>query len=131
MGEDAPHRKHTQAQSARRVRTTVRRSEDQATKESATWGLHLKGRAGMICNITIAYPNTALNLVAEESTHGSQNRNAHRHEEHRSDRKTGRAPSPPLARMARAHERGGVWHVVPGKTRKRVRRGKAGPRPAQ
>src|SRR5256885_8637421 len=40
---------------------------------------------------------------------------------HRSYRKTGRAPSPPHARMARPHERGRVWHLVPGKTRKRVR----------
>src|SRR5947208_342159 len=99
-------------------------------KESATWGLHLKGRTGMICNIPVAYPNTALNLVAEESTHGSQHRHAHRHEEHRSHRKTGGAPRPTHPRVARPHERGRVWHLVPGKTRKRVRRGQAGARPA-
>src|SRR6185437_9206755 len=99
--------------------------------ESATWGLHLEGSAGMICNITVAYPSTASNLVAEESTHGSQHRNAQRHEEHRSDRKTGRAPRPTHARVARPHERGRVWHLVPRKTRWRVYRGQPGPGPAQ
>src|SRR5207253_9562028 len=89
-------------------------------KESVTWGLHLKRRAGMICNIAVAYQNTALNLVAEESTDGSQHRNAQRHEEHRSDRKTGGAPRAPYARVARPEERGRAWHLVPGQTRRRV-----------
>src|SRR2546430_12894680 len=73
--------------------------------ESATWGLHLKGRTGMICNITVAYTSTAFNQVAEESTHGSRNRNSQRHEEHRSHRKTGGAPRPTHARVARPHDR--------------------------
>src|SRR5881396_3507645 len=60
----------------------------------------------MICNIPVAYPNTALNLVAEESTHGSQHRNAQRHEAHRSHRKTGRAPRPTNA------EEFGTWFRV-------------------
>src|SRR3989442_9486030 len=80
-------------------------------KESATVGLHLKGVAGIIRNIDVAYPSTALYLVAEESTHGSRSPNTQRHDQHRSDRKAGRAPRPTHARVARPHERGRVWQL--------------------
>src|SRR5438034_11656860 len=85
-------------------------------KESATSGLHLKGVPGIIRNTNVAYLVNASYLVMEESIDGCQNANTQRHGEHRSDRKTGRAPSPTYARVARPHERGRVWHLVPRKT---------------
>src|SRR6266496_1663541 len=48
-----------------------------------------------------------------------------------SDRKTGRAPRATYARVARPHERGRVWNLVPGQTRGRVCRGQASPGQAE
>src|SRR6266704_6378120 len=96
-------------------------------QESATLGLHLKAWAGIIRNTNVAYLVNAFYLVMEESIDGCQNGNTQRHREHRSDRKTGRAPRPTYARVARPHERGRVRHLVPGQARGRVYRGQAGP----
>src|SRR2546430_291381 len=74
---------------------------------------------------------TALYPIAEALTHGSPNPSARGHGEHRSDRKAGRTPRPTNARVARPHERGRVWHLVPGQTRWRVYRGQGGPGQAQ
>src|SRR2546422_9299633 len=71
----------------------------------------------------------AFYLVMEEPIDGCQSANTQRHGE--SDRKTGRAPRPTYARVARSHERGRVWNLVPGTARGRVYRGQAGPGPAQ
>src|SRR5436309_9630465 len=100
-------------------------------KESATWGLHLKGVEGIIRNRNVAYLVNASYLVMEESIDGCQNGNTERHGEHRSNRKTGRAPRPTNTRVARPHERGRVWLLVPGQTRGRIYRGQVGPGPAQ
>src|SRR6266571_8377679 len=99
-------------------------------QESATLGLHLRTWAGIIRNTNVAYLVNAFYLVMEESIDGCH-ANTQRHDEHRSDRKTSRAPRPTYARVARPHERGGVWHLVPGQARGRVYRGQAGPGPAQ
>src|SRR3989442_5928883 len=98
-------------------------------KESATSGLHLKGVPGIIRNTIVAYLVAALYLVMEESIDGCHNANTQRHGEHRSDRKTRRAPRPTYARVARPHERGSAWHLAPRQTRDRVYRGPARPVP--
>src|SRR2546430_12483420 len=87
--------------------------------------------AGIIRNTNVAYFGNASYPVTEESIDGHQDANAQRHAEHRSDRKTGRAPRPTYPRVARPHERGRVWSLVPGKARGRVYRGQAGPGQAQ
>src|SRR5439155_2495353 len=95
-------------------------------KRSATWGLHLRGVVGIIRNTDVAYQTTAFLPGSEASTHGSQDPSARGHGEHRSDRKTGRAPRLTHARVARPHERGRVWRMVPGQARGRVYRGRVG-----
>src|SRR5882762_5837888 len=77
------------------------------------------------CCMSTNGPSTWLR---RKSTHGGQSPSAQRHDEHRSDRKTGRAPRPTYAGVERPHQRGRVWNLVPRQTRGRIRRWQADPR---